>query len=293
MKKNNLLFPLLLIVIFSLVGAGVSLIFSKFIKFSDIESIASIMPEKIVSQQGTSAKPTNGVFPFYPPSPQDAPTDIKEAVLLGFNILTNTQKYAARYVGNKLTCGNCHFKGGMTEGGKNGGLSLVGVGAAYPKFRKRQNFSVDLVSRTNDCFERSMNGSPLPADSKEMIAIVTYYQWISKGLPVYADIPWLGLPPLKSDHKPDQTKGEQVFAQKCFMCHGDNGQGTLAAPPLWGEDSFNDGAGMAKLDNFYAFTHFNMPLGNPELSVEEALDVAEFVITRPRPHYTEKTTQGG
>jgi len=71
------------------------------------------------------------------------------------------------------------------------------------------------------------------------------------------------------------------------MCHGADGQGTLAAPPLWGNDSFNDGAGMAKLDNFSAFTHLNMPLGNPDLSIEEALDVALFVTTEPRPHFAE------
>ncbi len=209
--------------------------------------------------------------------------------MLGYNILTNTRKYAAGYVGNDLDCDNCHFKGGMTEGGKNGGLSLVGVAAIYPEYKKRQNYSVDLVTRTNDCFQRSMNGKPLPADSKEMTAIVTYYQWISKGLPIYADIPWLGVKHLKSAYKPDAAKGKQAFARKCAMCHGDNGQGTLAAPPLWGKASFNDGAGMAKLDNFAAFAHFNMPLGNPDLSIEEALDVAEFVTTGPRPHFTEKT----
>lgn len=80
--------------------------------------------------------------------------------------------------------------------------------------------------------------------------------------------------------------------QKCAMCHGANGQGTLAAPPLWGKDSFNDGAGMAKLDNFSAFTHLNMPLGNPDLSIEDALDVALFVTTEPRPHFAEKTGRG-
>jgi cytochrome c len=34
-------------------------------------------------------------------------------------------------------------------------------------------------------------------------------------------------------------------------------------------------------------------LGNPDLSVEDALDVAVFVTTGPRPHFTEKTKQGG
>ncbi len=287
MKNNRFIFALVVIAAFAVVGAGISLIFSRFIDFSDAKSIET------VAQKSIAAKQAVGAVVFNPPLPRDAPANIKDAVMLGYNILTDTGKYAGQYVGNKLICSNCHFKGGITQGGKNGGLSLVGVAASYPEYKKRQNYSVDLVTRTNDCFQRSMNGKPLPADSKEMIAIVTYYQWIAKGLPIYADIPWLGVKHLKSAYKPDAAKGKQVFAQKCAMCHGDNGQGTPAAPPLWGKDSFNDGAGMHKLENLAGFAHLNMPLGNPGMSAEDALDVAGFVTTRPRPHFIGKAKQGG
>jgi thiosulfate dehydrogenase len=287
MKSNRFIFALVITVTFAIVGAGLSLIFSKFIDFSSTRGIETI-PQKSIA-----AKQTGGTVVFNPPLPQDAPTSIKDAVMLGYNIMTDTRKYAAGYVGNKLDCDNCHFKGGITEGGRNGGLSLAGVATKYPEYRKQAKGISDLLSRTNSCFEKSMNGKPLPLDSKEMIALVTYYQWISKCLPIYADIPWLGVQHLKSAYKPDAAKRNQVFAQKCAMCHGDNGQGTLAAPPLWGKDSFNDGAGMTKLDNFSAFAHFNMPLGNPDLSIENALDVAAFVTTRPKPHFTEKNKQGG
>lgn len=286
MKSNRFIFALVITVAFAIVGAGISLFFSKFIDFSDARGIET------VPQKSIAAKQAGGAVVFNPPLPQDAPTNIKDAVMLGYNILTDTRKYAAGYVGNKLDCDNCHFKGGITEGGRNGGLSLAGVATKYPEYRKQAKGISDLLSRTNSCFEKSMNGKSLPLDSKEMIALVTYYQWISKGLPIYADIPWLGVKHLKSAYKPDAAKGKQIFARKCAMCHGGNGQGTLATPPLWGKDSFNDGAGMATLDNFSAFAHFNMPLGNPDLSIEEALDVAVFVTTGPRPHFTEKTRQG-
>ncbi len=279
MKSNRFIFALVITVTFAVVGAGISLIFSKFIDFSNARGIET------VAQKSIAAKQTGGAVVFNPPLPQDAPANIKDAVMLGHNILTDTGKYAGQYVGNKLDCSNCHFKGGMTQGGRNGGLSLVGVGATYPQYKKRQNYSVDLVTRTNDCFQRSLNGKPLPADSKEMIAIVTYYQWISKGLPIYADIPWLGVKHLKSAHKPDHAKGKQVFADKCAICHGDNGQGSPAAPPLWGKDSFNDGAGMAKLANLAAFAYLNMPFGNPDLTEEQALDVGAFVTSQTRPHF--------
>jgi thiosulfate dehydrogenase len=59
-------------------------------------------------------------------------------------------------------------------------------------------------------------------------------------------------------------------------------------PPLWGSDSFNDGAGMARLITAANFLHFNMPHGvdylNPQLSPEQAWDIAAYVVSRPRPH---------
>lgn len=278
MKSNKITFALVVIAVFSIIGAGLSLFFSKFIKFSPANSIETSAPK---------TKQIEGTASFNPPSPQDAPEDIKDAVMLGYNTMTDTRKYAAGYVGNKLDCDNCHFNGGITEGGKNGGLSLVGVAAIYPKYRKGQNIVEDLVTRTNDCFEKSMNGKPLPADSKEMTAIITYFQWISKGLSIYADIPWLGIKNIKSTQITDPVAGKKVFTQQCAICHGNIGEGTLRAPPLWGSDSFNDGAGMHKPENMAVFAYNNMPRTNPDLTVEQSADVAAFVSAQPRPHFAE------
>ncbi len=288
MKNNKLIFVLVTAVAIAIVGAGLSLFFSRFIYLTGGGGEATPMPQATVLPLSAPQLGKTAAVIYSPPSPQDAPAEIREAVLLGANILTETGKYASQYVGNKLSCTNCHFKAGITQGGKNGGMSLVGVGATYPQYRKRQNYAVDLVTRTNDCFKRSMNGQPLPEESKEMTAIVTYYQWISKGLPVYAEVPWLGLKHLASTHAPDKTKGGPLFDVKCGVCHGKNGEGSSAAPPMWGDTSFNDGAGMHKPANLAAFAHANMPLGNPDLSVEDALDVAEYVVAQPRPHFSSK-----
>jgi thiosulfate dehydrogenase len=274
--KDKITSAIFIIIVFAVIGGVVSLLFRNFISFSPIGAI---------ERPGAKEKAPEAAIAFNPPAPEDAPPGIKDAVMLGYHIMTETRKYVPKYVGNKLTCSNCHFKGGMTEGGRNGGLSLVGVGATYPEYKKRENYAVDLATRTNDCFQRSMNGSPLPGDSKEMNAMITYYQWISKGLPIYGEIPWLGLKSLKSEHAPDTNRGKQLFAQKCAACHGDHGQGTQIAPPLWGPESFNDGAGMHKPENFAAFSHGNMPFQNPDMSDAEALDVAAFVTSRPRPHF--------
>jgi len=276
MKSNKVTFTLVIIAVFSIIGAGLSLFFSKFIKFSPANSIETSAPK---------TKQIGGTASFNPPSPRDAPEDIKDAVMLGYNTMTDTRKYAAGYVGNKLDCDNCHFNGGITEGGKNGGLSLVGVAATYPKYRKGQNSVEDLVTRTNDCFEKSMNGKPLPVDSKEMTAIITYFQWISKGLSIYSNIPWLGIEYIKNTQLADPANGEKVFTQQCAICHGNFGEGTLRAPPLWGSDSFNDGAGMHKPENLAVFAYNNMPRTNPDLTVEQSVDVAAFVSAQPRPHF--------
>jgi hypothetical protein len=59
-------------------------------------------------------------------------------------------------------------------------------------------------------------------------------------------------------------------------------------PPVSGPDSFNYGAGMARLITAANFIHFNMPHGtyylDPQLTVEEAWDVAAYLISLPRPH---------
>lgn len=58
-------------------------------------------------------------------------------------------------------------------------------------------------------------------------------------------------------------------------------------PPLWGEHSYNDGAGLYRISNFAQFIRSNMPLGatfdNPILSEEEAWDIAAYVNSLPRP----------
>jgi thiosulfate dehydrogenase len=161
----------------------------------------------------------------------------------------------------------------------------VGVAAVYPKYRSRQNYSVDLVTRTNDCFTRSQNGKALPPDSKEMVSILTYYKWISTGVPIYDSVPWLGAGKVEGVKTPDKNNGQQVYASRCGVCHGADGMGTNIAPPLWGDGSYNDGAGMSKPETLTSFAFYNMPRGNPTLSPEEAADVALYVDSQPRPHY--------
>jgi thiosulfate dehydrogenase len=85
----------------------------------------------------------------------------------------------------------------------------------------------------------------------------------------------------------DTARGRAIFASICAQCHGANGNGGTfigPVPPLWGERSFNIGAGMARLRTLAAFVRHNMPFNQPgTLSDQQAFDVAAYVISRPRP----------
>ena len=202
---------------------------------------------------------------------------------------------AHRFAGNNLSCQNCHLEGGT----KQFGLPFRGVFADFPNYRARSGRVATIEDRVEACMIRSMNGKPLPIDGPEMKAIVSYLKFLSGGRPVGA--PTLGrgagkMPELTRAADPEH--GKQVYNQTCAACHGADGQGQRNGkpgdaggymfPPLWGSDSFNDGAGMDRLISAANFVHANMPNGAtwqaPALSPEDAWDVAAYIQAQPRPH---------
>lgn len=215
--------------------------------------------------------------------PELAPEGIKDQVMLGYNIIIDTKKYAKDYVGNNLDCNNCHFCGGNTLGGKNGGISLVGVTNIYPRYSARSKRTLSLKDRISNCFQRSMNGTSPDHDSPIMQGIVAYLAWISMEVMNIKDPPWLGLKTIESKHQPNPENGAKVYLANCAICHQPLGTGTQGVPPLWGNNSFNDGAGMNMLPMLSSFVFYNMPYEDPVLTEEEAIDVAAFVIQQQRP----------
>jgi thiosulfate dehydrogenase len=271
----SLSFAITVTITVAIIGSAVALIFNTFVTTRPIPAPAS--PQAMAQHRITQS--TSRVT-FNPPALKEAPEDLQDAVNRGYNILHETHKYAPNHLGNKLDCTHCHFNAGMLEDT----LSLVGVAAVFPTYDPRQKKVIDLAMRTNLCFERNLNAEPLPVDSNDMVAILVYYQWISRGIPSYAKVPWLGLEPVQSEHRPDARDGGKVFSQ-CAPCHGENGQGHLPddGPPLWGNDSFTAGSDMAETDLLAAFVHRFMPKGNADLSPTQALDVAAFVLSHSRP----------
>ena len=234
-------------------------------------------------------KPDGEVFSFNLIDPEQSPPEIHKQVMEGFRIFCLTPHYAKKYIGGTLSCANCHFCGGNTLGGWNGGITLAGVSEVYPKYSPRSRTLITLNQRIDNCFMRSLNGKAPPDDDPIKTHLVAYMEWISAAFKELKPIPWLGLKPLKSAHKPDPAKGEKVFVAYCARCHQPNGMGTQGIPPLWGPNSYNDGAGMNTLPMLSSFVYYNMPFEGekPMLTEEQAIDVASFVIKQPRPHFVE------
>jgi thiosulfate dehydrogenase len=224
-------------------------------------------------------------------------TDLEE---YGEEILEHTTAYlgpdvadpAMRYAGNRLACGSCH----LGAGAEPGTLSLATAIERYPRNSPRSGGKETIEDRINGCMTRSMAGKPLPEDSREMRALVAYLRRLAErngslgpSLRSAAEPPEFKTPPRKAD----LGAGERVFAARCAACHQKDGQGLPASadirdgflfPPLWGPNSFNDGAGMHRVLTAARFIKARMPLGNPTLTDAEAFDVAAFINAQPRPH---------
>lgn len=217
---------------------------------------------------------------------------VGEAAALGLRVLSHTPQNAPAYSGNALSCTNCHLNLGRAPYSS----PWVGVWGVFPQYRSRSARVISLQDRINDCFERSMNGRALPMDSPEMIGILAYMQWLSRGVPTGVSVKGRGFLRIRSPQPPDPERGKQVYAQKCASCHGAEGQGMFGAsgetvyPPLWGPQSFNIGAGMGRLNTAAAFVKANMPFGlGGTLTDQEAFDVAAFFTRQPRPDFPGKS----
>ncbi|NOT08861.1 MAG: c-type cytochrome [Gemmatimonadales bacterium] len=206
------------------------------------------------------------------------------AIRRGRALLAHTGDSLPKHSANSLRCFSCH----LGEGIQANALSLVGVYARFPQYRSRNAMVNLLEDRINDCFERSMNGTAIPRDGREMREIIAYLAFISRGVASPGVLPGVGLPELPP-LTPDTARGRTLYAETCVRCHGAEGEGTPIAPPVWGPRSFNIGAGMARLRTAAGFIWKNMPNDRAvRLTEQQAVDVAAYVVSRPRPDFARK-----
>lgn len=237
--------------------------------------------------QSMPAAAKNGKQRFSAPSEASVPGgDYGKVIQLGENVFMDTKKYAGKYVGNDLSCANCHLDAGR----KPGSAPMWAAFIHYPAFRSKTGKVDTLASRIQGCFQFSMNGTAPQQDDEIMTALQTYAFWLATGAPVATAVDGSGYPKLKPPPLPaSYERGEKVYTQNCALCHGADGAGQRAGdqqvfPPLWGARSFNWGAGMHQLANAAGFIKANMPLGKGgSLSDQDAWDAAVFMNSHERP----------
>ncbi len=220
----------------------------------------------------------------------------KELIAYGKELIRHTSRYlgpngSVLKMSNGMNCQNCHLEAGTKFWGNNYG----GVASTYPKMRARSGKIEDIQKRVNDCFQRSLNGSALKRDSREMKAIVAYIKFLGQNVQKDSIPEGTGIYKLKYlSRAADPSKGKLVYDAKCASCHGAQGEGVMAAnqleyeyPPLWGDHSYNTGAGLYRLSRLAGYVKYNMPFGasflKPQMSDAESWDVAAYINSQPRP----------
>jgi thiosulfate dehydrogenase len=225
---------------------------------------------------------------------------LTDEVRRGFRIFTDTPREAPRLAHNGLSCSNCHLNAGQRQKA----LPLVGVAGMFPEFSKRSSHLISLDDRIVDCFLRSENGAadeqqlPQPTDP-EVLAVSAYITWLSRGFATGTAPAWRGQNVIERDRlipvdRLDPGAGRTLFADRCSSCHGPDGQGVQIgdkkAGPLWGDLSWNDGAGAARVYTLAGIIRYAMPYLDPgSLTDEEAQQIAAFITSQPRPRYPFKS----
>ena len=227
-----------------------------------------------------------------------------DMIRLGKYLFENTNVLKGKYVGNDLKCANCHLDHGLNKET----APIYATAVDFPKYRSKNHRVNSFVERIAGCFKYSMDGTPPSAQSKTMVAIISYIKWLSKGIPSGAKLKYRGFKylPLPANYEkeafqPKYARGKALYVEKCQSCHQETGEGQFAKiktasgtvkqysiPPLWGNNSYNWGAGIHKVEKAAAFIKAAMPLGSSLhnqklLTDKEAWDLAVFIDSQDRP----------
>ncbi len=244
-----------------------------------------------------------------PNNPLEDPTlgrsETAEQVRWGFRLFTDTPAEAPHLTPGGVSCNNCHINAGQRERA----LPLVGVTAMFPEYNRRAGRDFTIEDRIVGCFFRSQNStgliaSALPAmddhvlptpETPEVRAIAAYLRWLSRGFEPGENPPWRRRNTIaEANRLPmdqlDAKLGEAIFMERCTNCHGEDGQGvqigTKKAGPLWGPDSWNDGAGASRIYTLAGIIRYMMPYMDPGSTTdEEAQHLSAFINSMARPSY--------
>ena len=234
---------------------------------------------------------------------------LADEIRWGYRLFTRTPSEGQRLTPSRMACSHCHLNAGQRERA----LPLVDVAGMFPEYNRRSGRLYSLTDRIIDCFLRSENATgrgvapegaaagveAMPtAASKEVLALVAYLTWLARGAEMGVNPSWRGqnfIDPkaLIPVAQLNPSRGEALFMERCTSCHGIDGQGVQVGDkrpgPLWGPDSWNDGAGAARVYTLAGIIRYAMPYLDPgSLTDEEAQQVAAFINSKPRPAFPYK-----
>lgn len=239
-------------------------------------------------------QPVEGQYVHVPPTMEDLEKsdmhpELKRVIRRGHDLFMNTQRLRGKNVFNSMNCSSCH----MGEGRLPFAGPVWPAAVVLPNYRPKNDQVNNLEERIAGCFSYSMNGKPPAWGSDDMVALTTYHQWLAKGVPIYQPGKTLygrGYPNLPDPaQQPDYARGQQVYEENCVICHQADGAGVVkndkvVFPAVWGDTSYNWGAGITRHFTLASFIKHNMPLGRPNsLSDQQAWDVAYYINNHERP----------
>ena len=233
---------------------------------------------------------------------------LSDDIRWGFRLFTNTPEEAGRFTPSRMACSHCHLNAGQREKS----LPLVGVAGMFPEYNRRSGRLYSLNDRIVDCFLRSENSTGVLASRRGSGGIRRartapdpdlegspghrrLHHVAGPGSEMGKNPSWRGQNTIAADAliplaRLDPQKGEAIFKERCTSCHGEDGQGVAVGDkkpgPLWGPESWNDGAGAARVYTLAGIVRYSMPYLDPgSLTDEEAQQVAAFINSKPRPSY--------
>lgn len=119
-------------------------------------------------------------------------------------------------------CADCH---------NDARASMRGVAARYPAFDKALGRPVNLEQRINLCRSQHQQATPLPYESRDLLALTVFVAEQSRGVAIEA-----GADP---QLEPFVAKGRELFMQRqgqlnlgCTNCHDDNWDKRLAGSAI-------------------------------------------------------------
>lgn len=187
-----------------------------------------------------------------------------------------------RYAGNNYACTNCH----QEDATKPYAMPWTGLSKVKSKD--------EITASINKHMTTSMAGKELPVDSKEMLSILAYIDYLSKDVPAgTTEVVGLGLNPVTlPTGAVDLDEGAELYDDSCAICHGPQGQGVrlgvvgdsqgYSNPPIWGKDSFAKDSSFNNVDTLARYIYNNMPTGadheSPIFDESEVRNIAEYIL---------------